>query len=154
MKIKSLCRSNKFKFDLELELDSFSSTQNGPAISDPIITYVYVYLQSTHVVSKGVELNLVRGGIIILACARRERKFHPPPLSEFSPPGLLFAPSGHTFSFFSLYIVRMAMSSDGELPPLRSSARGTSPFPPLNMMSDIIQGLSDNLCKNCIFLAT
>ena len=112
---------------------------------------LHLQLVSKH---KGVELNLVRGGIIILACARRERKFHPPPLSEFSPPGLLFAPSGHTFSFFSLYIVRMAMSSDGELPPLRSSARGTSPFPPLNMMSDIIQGLSDNLCKNCIFLAT
>ena len=56
------------------------------------------------------------------------RKFLPQ-LSDFFPTlGMIFAPLWAYFFNFSLYIVRMAKSSGGELPPLRSSVRETCQY--------------------------
>ena len=70
---------------------------------------------------KGVDLKLAREERIILSCAR---KFSPSWRHDFCPP------LGILFQFLSLY------HQDGQIfrgrtpPPLRSSAWGTSPFPP------------------------
>ena len=74
----------------------------------------------------------IRGGLIILARARGAHENSP--LSDFTTSWAWFLPPplGIIFQFFSFYIVRMAKypgRGGGTSPPLRSSARGTSPSP-------------------------
>ena len=75
---------------------------------------------------KGEELKFVRGGEKnYFGLRARSVRENSPPEPSFPLLRKIFALCGHTF--FSLYIVRMAKSSGGELPPPRSSTGGTSP---------------------------
>ena len=74
--------------------------------------------------SRGVERKMARrGGEELLGPARLRENSLPPP-------GMIFAPLRAYLLNFSLYIVRMVKYSGGGVPPLRSSARETSPPPP------------------------
>ena len=67
---------------------------------------------------RGEELKLAWGGRIIWACARKARaKIFPLPQLFFPTLDMIFAPLWAYFFKFSLYIVRMAKSSGGELLP-------------------------------------
>ena len=81
------------------------------------------------VMDKGVELKLVRGGRIIFACARDARA-KIPNLSNFSPSWAWFLPLLSILFQFFLFISLGWPSLQEGIPPLSSSARGTSPFPP------------------------
>ena len=93
------------------------------------LKYVRLFVDKypSSVFTRGVELKLARGGRIM---SLRARKF--PPLWAIFPhrPWAWFLPpSGHTFSIFSFYIVRMAKSSGGGV-PLEKLSQGNFPHPP------------------------
>ena len=90
------------------------SFSDGPADTWHCIEYRW-----RDILIKGAELKLVRGGRI-------------PPCANFPLLGYFLPTSGHTFSFFSLYIVRMAKSSrgGGNFPPWEAQSGELLPSPP------------------------